>query len=92
MKSEVKLCALVLILMLSVIALSQSRRIDNRSSSPPAKEFEGPTITLRATKALKSGGLRLITSEFFAPEEPLMITPTHAPDYSSHLNCSNRAT
>ena len=72
MKLEVKLYALVLLLILSVIALSQPRRIDNNSN----KELEGPTITLRATKTQNSGELRPITSEFFAPEEPLIITPT----------------
>lgn len=76
MKLEVKLSALVLLLTLSVMGLSQSRRIDNRLSAPPAKEFEGSTFTLRATKAPKSGELRLITSEFFAPDEPLTITPS----------------
>ena len=70
------LYASVLLLMLSVVGLSQSRRIDIGSSAPTAPEFEGPTITLPATKALKSGGLRLTTSAFCAPEEPLIIPPT----------------
>lgn len=76
MKWKVKLHAFVLLLTLSVIGLSQARRIDNKVNAPTVKKFEGPTITLRAVKAPKSGELRLITSEFFAPEEPLIITPT----------------
>ena len=86
MKLKVKLDALVLLLMLSVIGLSQSRRIDDKSSAPPAREFEGPIITPRATKAPKSGGLRLITSEFFAPEEPLIITPTDPTTLETRLS------
>lgn len=68
--------AFVMLLTLSVIGLGQSPRIDSKSSTPKGKEIEGPTITLRATTASKSGALRLIASEYVEFEEPVTLTPT----------------
>jgi hypothetical protein len=65
-----KLYAFVLLLTLSISTVSQSPRIGSK-----VKHTYDQRSQSRATGE-KSGALRLITSEFFAFEEPLTLMPS----------------